>query len=151
MSSPKLSTLQACLLVLHEQPEPNGATESPRIWTYACQATACAQSLGLHQDPSSWSLESWEKSLRKKLWWATYLTDRWTSICHGQPLHIPDGSFTTPDLEFEDLMSGENVVEFPCATYINESDRSFQRHHAARFLQTIKLTKILDDILGCYS
>lgn len=51
LDSPKLSTLQACLLVLHEQPDAGGTTESPRIWAYACQATACAQSLGLHQDP----------------------------------------------------------------------------------------------------
>jgi len=43
LDSPKLSSLQACLLILHQQPEVNGTTESSRIWVLACQATACAQ------------------------------------------------------------------------------------------------------------
>jgi len=67
LDSPKLSTLQACLLILHEQPDLSGTTESPRIWILACQATACAQALGLHQDPSLWSLPMWEKRIRKRL------------------------------------------------------------------------------------
>jgi hypothetical protein len=53
---PKLSTLQACLLVLREQPDGSLTTEIPRIWVYACQAMACAQSLGHHQDPTLWKL-----------------------------------------------------------------------------------------------
>jgi len=57
---PKLSTLQACQLVLHEQLDGSLTTESPRICVYACQATACASSLGLVQDPTLWTLPTWE-------------------------------------------------------------------------------------------
>lgn len=148
LDSPKLSTLQACLLVLHEQPDAHGTTESPKVWTYACQATACAQSLGLHQDPSPWKLEKWEKSLRRKLWWATYYTDRWTSICHGNPTHITESSFDTSDLDLEDLAADEDVIGLPGWSLVAEEDRTFDKTNALQFLEVVKLSKVLSDVLS---
>ncbi|EHL01204.1 putative Uncharacterized transcriptional regulatory protein C25B8.11 [Glarea lozoyensis 74030] len=113
MDSPKLATLQACLLVLHEQPGISGTTESPRIWALACQATACAQSLGLHQDPTEWKLPLWEKRLRKRLWWIAYINDVWTSLCHGNTPHIQEGAFDTTELTMEDLASDEHITGLP--------------------------------------
>ena len=147
LDSPKLSTLQACLLMLHQQPEVNGTTESPRIWVLACQATACAQSLGLHQDPSSWRIAPWEKSLRKKLWWATYLTDRWTSICHGNSPHILDDSFDTSDLNVDDLLCEEDVSGLSGSDILEEEHQTSVRVHALRFLELVNLTKLLGAVL----
>lgn len=147
LDSPKLSTLQACLLILHQQPEVNGTTESPRIWVLASQATACAQSLGLHRDPSSWRMAPWEKKLRKKLWWMTYLTDRWTSICHGNTPHIPDDAFDTSDLDVEDLSYDEDVVGLPGCELLERVDQASARVHALRFLELVNLTKLLDALL----
>jgi hypothetical protein len=147
LDSPKLSTLQACLLVMHQQPEMNGTTESPRIWVLACQATACAQSLGLHRDPSSWKMPSWEIKLRKKLWWVTYITDKWTSVCHGNTPHIPDDSFDTSDLDVDDLSFDEDVTGVPGCDILDEGDRTFERHHAVRFLLSLRLTKLLGEAL----
>ena len=147
MDSPKQSTLQACLLVMHEQPDQNGTTESPRIWVLACQATACAQILGLHQDPSSWNLPTWEKHVRKKLWWATYTNDIWSSICHGNSPHICDGSFDTSDLDLEDLAGDEDVLGLPGGHLLEEQDRTFNRHSSVRFLELVKLSKILGNVL----
>jgi hypothetical protein len=147
LDSPKLTTLQACLLILHQQPEVNGTTESPRIWALACQATACAQSLGLHQDPSSWRMAPWEKKLRKKIWWATYVTDRWTSVCHGNTPHISDDSFDTSDLDVEDLSCDEDVVGIPGCEIVEEVDQGFGKAHALRFLELVKLAKLLSAIL----
>jgi len=147
LDSPKLSTLQTCLLILHEQPDMSGTTESPRIWALACQATACAQSLGLHQDPSSWKLPVWEKRLRKKLWWITYIHDIWTSICHGNTPHIQEDSFDTGELIMADLESDECVIGRPGCDLLDDADKNFQPQNAARFMETIKLTSILSGVL----
>ncbi|KAG9238411.1 hypothetical protein BJ875DRAFT_367985, partial [Amylocarpus encephaloides] len=110
LDSPKLATLQACLLILHQQPDMSGTTESPRIWVLACQATACAQSLGLHQDPTEWELPRWENRLRKRLWWIVVIHDVRTSICHGNTPHIVPGSFDTTDLTMDDITFDEYVM-----------------------------------------
>jgi hypothetical protein len=148
LDSPKLGTLQTCLLILHEQADASGTTESPRIWTLACQATACAQSLGLHQDPMSWKIPLWEKKLRKKLWWSTYITDLWTSICHGQTPHIVEGTYDTSELDMNDLMSDEDISNLPGEQLLAEQDRGFDRDNGLRFLELIRLTKILSGTVG---
>ncbi|CZR60691.1 uncharacterized protein PAC_10587 [Phialocephala subalpina] len=148
LDSPKLATLQTCLLILHEQPDASGTTESPRIWTLACQATGCAQSVGLHQDPTNWKIPHWEKKLRKKLWWATYVTDLWTSICHGQTPHIVDGTWDTSDLDINDLMSDEDVAGVPGEQLLAEQDRTFDPDSGIRFLELVRATKTLSGIVG---
>jgi hypothetical protein len=147
MDSPKLSTLQACLLVMHEQPDISGTTESPRIWALACQATACAQSLGLHQDPTEWKLPLWEKRLRKRLWWTAYINDIWTSICHGNAPHIQEETFDTTALTIEDLASDENVTGLPGAHLLEDTDQIFQTFNALRFLEMTRSTAILSSVL----
>ncbi len=148
LDSPKLATLQACLLVLHEQPDVNGTTESPRIWVVACQATACAQSLGLHQDPSSWKLPTWEIKLRKRLWWATYAGDTWTAICHGQTPHIVPNSFDTTFLDIDDLASDEDLAGLPGEYLVLEKDRSFNHRNAIGYIESINLTNIFAGVLS---
>lgn len=146
LDSPKLSTLQACLLILHEQPDISGTTESPRIWVLACQATACAQSLGLHQDPTDWKLPLWEKRLRRRLWWSTVVHDVWISICHGNTPHISFESFDTLELEMADMASDEEVVGLG-GYVLEEGDQSFGLHHASRFLETVNMTMVLWGVL----
>lgn len=147
LDSPKLSTLQACLLVLHETPPLTGTTESPRTWTFACQATSCAQSLGLHQDPSLWNIPAWEKSIRKKMWWAAFVTDKWSSLGHGNPSHIPESSFDTTDLTLKDLLVDEDVLDLPYGRILLESDRGPNHARAVNFLETVKLAKLLSTLL----
>jgi hypothetical protein len=43
------------------------------------------------------------------LWWATFVTDVWSSVCHGNPSHIYPGSFTTSPLAMDDLTLDEDV------------------------------------------
>ncbi|KAM5441122.1 hypothetical protein MferCBS31731_003910 [Microsporum ferrugineum] len=149
LESPKIATLQACLLVLHEQPAENGTTESPKVWAFSGQAVSCAHALGLHRDPTFWDIPDGEKRLRRKLWWATYYTDKWTSICHGNPPHIHNGSFDTKDIEIEDLVSDEDVAGQTFPAFVREGDWPCALSLAVRFIERIKLTKILDNVLGC--
>lgn len=147
LDSPKLATLQACLMVLHELPPLTGTTESPRLWTLACQATSCAQNLGIHDDPSMWKIPAWEKSLRKKLWWATFTTDKWSLLGHGNPSHISRSSFSTTDLSLQDLLVDEDVTDHSCGRVLRECDRRPSQAMAVKFLETIKLAKMLSNIV----
>ncbi|OAA55792.1 fungal specific transcription factor domain-containing protein [Niveomyces insectorum RCEF 264] len=109
LHGPDLWTLQACLLLLHENSAENATMETPRVWTLTAQAVACAQMNGLHRDPSLWNLPPWEKRLRRKLWWATVAADTWSALCHGNPPHVYGASFTTTDVTMEDVAPDEDV------------------------------------------
>ncbi|OAP63776.1 hypothetical protein AYL99_03003 [Fonsecaea erecta] len=145
LDSPKLSTLQAALLILHELPQATGTLESPRIWAMSSQAVSCAQSLGLYRDPSRWQIPRWEKCLRKKLWWAVYLTDKFSSIGHGNPSHIADDGFDTPALEMADLACDEDISASDCL--LPEEQTHFDIQNASHFLEMIRLSQQLSHIL----
>lgn len=147
LEAPNLWKMQACLLMLHEKAAGNATFETPRIWTLSSQAVACAQMIGLHRDASDWKIASWEKSLRKKLWWATYLTDMWSSVSHGNPPHIYPASYTTSDLTMDDLRFDEEVPE-GLHDMVDVTSADFDASTAARFLELVKLTKILHTLLG---
>ncbi|KAJ0271674.1 hypothetical protein COL940_010906 [Colletotrichum noveboracense] len=111
LDSPNLAKLQASLLLLHVKPNHVDSIEHPRTWTSTAEAVAIAQMIGLHQDPERWSLAPWEKRLRRKLWWVTYVTDVWSAVCHGNPPHIYPASFNTSAMAMEDLRSDEDLSE----------------------------------------
>lgn len=146
LEAPNLWKLQACLLMLHERAAGNGIFETPRTWTLAAQAVACAHMIGLHRDPSQWNIAPWEKSLRKKLWWATYVTDIWASVSHGNPPHIHKDVYGTSNLDMEDLRFDEDVPEDLC-DMVDVSSANFDVSTAARYLELVKLTQILGDLL----
>lgn len=147
---PDLWTLQACLLLIHENSAENATIETPRVWTLAAQAVACAQVIGLHRDPTNWSIAPWEKSLRKKLWWATFSADVWSSVCHGNPPHIHREGFTTPSLTMDDLAMDEDVP-LPLARRIQcLVDQATVRPDVAscaRLSQTVAVSGIVHELL----
>ncbi|CAK7204849.1 hypothetical protein SEUCBS139899_007611 [Sporothrix eucalyptigena] len=102
LHGPNMWTLQACLLLIHENAAENATVETPRVWMLAAQAVACAQMIGLHRDPMAWQLAGWEKHLRRKLWWATFAADVWSSVCHA-PMHL--SYYAAVALNFRALMS----------------------------------------------
>lgn len=146
LEAPNLWRTQACLLMIHEKAANNTTFETPRLWTLSARAVSCAQMVGLHRDPSDWNIAQWEKSLRKKLWWSTYVTDMWTSVSHGNPPHIYRASYTTADLNMDDLRFDEDVPE-DLADMVDETSTCFDTSTAVRFLEMVKLTQILHTIL----
>ncbi|EZG09378.1 hypothetical protein H106_01583 [Trichophyton rubrum CBS 735.88] len=152
IESPKLSTLQACLLLLHQlQPTEHAAALGSKILALSAQAVSCAHALGLHHNDTAWDISAWEKRLRRKLWWATYYMDRWTAVSHGRPPHIRNGTFDTGDIEVEDLVYDEDVASHACSSFVREEDHQCAVSSAVRFIERIKLTKLLDTALGCPS
>ena len=146
LDAPNLWKMQACLLMLHDKAARNQTFETPRTWTLSAQAVACAQMIGLHRNPSDWNIAPWEKGLRKKLWWATYVTDTWSSVSHGNPPHIYQASYTTSNLDMDDLRFDEDVPE-DLRDMVDVSSANFDVSTAARFLELVRLTQILHNLL----
>ncbi|KAI1627936.1 fungal-specific transcription factor domain-containing protein [Exophiala viscosa] len=146
LDAPNLWKMQACLLIIHEATPSYWSHETPRAWTLSAQAVACAQEIGLHRDPSDWKIAPWEKSLRKKLWWATYMTDIWSSITNGNPSHIHSSSYTTSNLDMADLEFDEDVPE-DLQDMVHPTNRRFDIATAARFWEHIKLTQLTHRLL----
>ncbi|ENH72741.1 Transcriptional activator protein DAL81 [Fusarium oxysporum f. sp. cubense race 1] len=138
----------ASLLLMHMVPPEIDSVETPYVWVMACQATATAQMLGLHQDPEKWNIAPWEKRLRKKLWWAVFYTDCWSAVSHGNPPHISYESFTTPPPDMDDLRSGEDIPD-DLRYMIDPEDATFRVSDGARFLEMITVSREMRAILDC--
>lgn len=146
LESPNLSRLQASILLMHMVPPDIDSVETPYTWILAAQATACAQMIGLHQDPTKWNIAPWEKSLRKKLWWASFMTDCWSSVCHGNPPHISADSFNTSLLNLDDLRSDEDLSH-DLYHMVDARDANFHVADGARFLELVNIARLQRDIL----
>jgi hypothetical protein len=141
LDSPNLWTMQACLLIIQDTAPREWTFESARTWTLSAQAVACAQQIGLHRDPGSWKIALWEKSLRIKLWWATFAVHIWSAITNGHPLHIHDASFTTSDLSMKDLSFDEDIAEH-FQDILDPSALKADAVSSAKFLEHVKLAQI---------
>ncbi|KAK2756054.1 fungal specific transcription factor domain-containing protein [Colletotrichum kahawae] len=146
LDSPNLAKLQASLLLLHVKPNHVDSIEHPRTWTSTAEAVATAQMIGLHQDPERWSLAPWEKRLRRKLWWATYITDVWSAVCHGNPPHIYPASFNTSAIAMEDLRSDEDLSG-DLQIMVDPISARFHVSTGARFLELVKISKTVRDLI----
>jgi hypothetical protein len=147
--APNLWKLQACLLLLYERPADNATIETPRTWIQSAHTVACAQMIGLHRDPTNWKIASWEKRLRRKLWWFTYNADIWSSVCHGNPPLIYRQSFTTTDPDRECLESDEDLPD-TLFYLVDNSNKGIEISTTARFIQSVKLNKILHNLIDSY-
>ncbi|WEW60007.1 Fungal specific transcription factor [Emydomyces testavorans] len=136
VARPHISTIQAGLLLSQKS-----TLFSPRLMS---QLVTAAFELGLHQDCSTWKMETWEKGLRKRLAWALYAQDKWCALAHGRPSHIFTQNWTVPELcpnDFEACYSkGPDSNDPPAA-------------HASGpllFSRLVTLTIILSDILDTF-
>jgi hypothetical protein len=148
LEAPNLARLQASILLMHMIPPDIDSVETPYTWVMAAQVTACAQMIGLHQDPAQWNIASWEKSLRRKLWWASFLTDCWSSVCHGNPPHIGNNTFTTQPPNLDDLRFDEDVPS-DLHDMVDSKDMTFQVSDGARFLEMVSIARHLRNVLDC--
>lgn len=147
LDAPNLWTMQACLLIVHETAPSFWTFDTPRTWTLSAQAVACAQEIGLHRECGLWNIAPWEKSLRKKLWWATYILDTWSSITSGNPPHIHDSACTTSDLVIADVLADEDVPTD--LTHVANTDSAATKiAMAARFVELARLTQSTHSLLN---
>ncbi|RPA85500.1 hypothetical protein BJ508DRAFT_189361, partial [Ascobolus immersus RN42] len=137
MTRPKLSTVQAGLLLLQRQ--------IPGAWTTTAQLVAVGHELGLYLDPTNWSIPDWEKGLRKRLAWALFMADKWGALTHGRPSLLHSTNWGVPLPTSSDFPDDPIT---PSTTPQPELDILLRgREH---FCQMISLTTITSDILSAF-
>ncbi|KAL3479625.1 fungal-specific transcription factor domain-containing protein [Aspergillus californicus] len=103
LHAPSMSTLQACLILQQRLPTNMYLSDTAFTWSLISTAVAVAQTIGLHRNPSSWiSIPAWERRLRRILWWALWLTEKWIAFTRGMPSHISEDEFDVPMLSLTD-------------------------------------------------
>jgi hypothetical protein len=137
MKRPKLSTLQAGLLLLQQE----GAHQD----FLPAQLVVVAQTLGVHADCESWDIPDWERGLRRRLAWAIFVQDKWGVIVHGRPSMIATHSdWTVRTCTLNDLPGDADLIGDDLDPVIDvESGR-------ACFLHFIQLTVIFSDIISAF-
>ncbi|PVI08093.1 hypothetical protein DM02DRAFT_637484 [Periconia macrospinosa] len=137
---PKLSTVQAGLLLL-QRPK----TDS---WSLTTQLVAIGQELGLHLDCSGWSIPAWERGLRKRIAWALYMQDKWSSLIHGRPSHIFGPNWAVKpigDDDFNEEADGYEMRKEESEDELEETERG-----QVLFAQMIALTQIMAEVMDTF-
>ncbi|KAJ6519595.1 hypothetical protein C8R45DRAFT_27475 [Mycena sanguinolenta] len=88
----RLATVSAALLDLSARP----VVDVEANYVLLARTIAQAQLLGLHINPTSWNIPSWEKDLRRILWWGLRIHDAWISFLNSRPSHIQVENHSTP-------------------------------------------------------
>ncbi|KAF9918041.1 hypothetical protein BX616_010512 [Lobosporangium transversale] len=147
---PRQTSIQALLLMVTYRF--TSAKSGGRVWVMLGMATRMAQDLGMHRNSARWHLPPLEAELRKRLWWAVYVMDRWVSACMGRPMAIDDADCDVdyPSVVEQDWADpdGNPVSPSEEAEKLKEQSSFALRY----FVETIKLSQILGQILrGVYS
>jgi hypothetical protein len=73
------------------------------IWAARAQMVSLATAMGLHRDPSQWSIAPEVAERRRWLWWYILCYERWQAFLLGRPLCIANHHFDTqlPSPQFE--------------------------------------------------
>lgn len=104
LHAPSLATLQACLLLQQRLPTNMYLSDTAFAWSLMSTSLAIAQTVGLHRDAESWtSIPSWEKKLRRRLWWGLYAMEKWVALARGMPSHLGDDDYDVSMLKQEDI------------------------------------------------
>lgn len=142
MERPKLSTVQAGLLLL-QRPESDS-------WSLTTQLVAIGQDLGLHLDCSNWSIPKWEQGLRKRIAWALYMQDKWSSLIHGRPSHIFRADWAVAPVADEDF-SGDAVPSSDSVkAEVDEEEKADYERGQALFSRMITLTEIMAEVMDTF-
>jgi hypothetical protein len=146
LHTPRLATLQACLLLLQRAPTNRFTTDTPWKTSLVGWTVSLAQTLGLCKECGDWtSIPTWEMTLRKRLWYGVFIMDKWASLGAGMPSHIRSDDFDVLPLsesDFEPPSFEPNLNAIP-SLLEPENDN----HH---FRLLSKLTMILSDIMDSY-
>lgn len=103
---PRLSTLQAAVLYLHKTTNDRcklASSDTPFLWSFMGMVVGLAHSLGLHLECRMFGIPAREKRLRRRLWWAVYIEDKWLSLLLGRPPYIRQDEWDTSELDSTDF------------------------------------------------
>ncbi|KFA79329.1 hypothetical protein S40288_03578 [Stachybotrys chartarum IBT 40288] len=147
MLSPKLSTIEAGLLLLQRNQCATGSGSQAASTTsrlLMAQLVTIAQDLGIHVDCESWSIPSWEIGLRRRLAWALYVQDRWGSFMHGRPWLLQNDDWGVQ------MCTAADYPELRAANAADTEPVSAIARGWEVFLQHIELSRILGEVIGTF-
>lgn len=102
---PKLSMVQTGLLILQCR------SECANNWVLCSAVVALAEELGLGIDCQDWRLPRWERGLRRRLAWAVWAQDKWTSLIESRHSHLILGrNWMVKMLTEEDFPTNSPVI-----------------------------------------
>ncbi|OQV11205.1 Fungal specific transcription factor domain-containing protein [Cladophialophora immunda] len=133
-----LELMQGLLLLCHYL---QGTLDLNECWNLVGLMIRTAFSIGLHLNPDSLSVSSVEKEVRKRVWWGCFALDRTVSMKFGRPpsLHLQDALAVPYPLPVDDQYI-QNDIQAPRQPSYLPSTTEF-------FIHTIKLARLIDDIL----
>ncbi|CAG8474054.1 8562_t:CDS:2 [Paraglomus occultum] len=110
MDAPRLSTIQAILILAHFiiKSERN----STRLWMYVGVAMTMAVDLGLYKDSHDLPINRVEKAMRNRLFWATFNCEVISYACFRKALPIRDCDLRLPYEIEEDGDDAAEIVNF---------------------------------------
>jgi salicylate hydroxylase len=107
-------------------------------WTLLGLAIRIAQGLELHRPPPD-TLDCIQKEVRKRLWYACYMTDQLASTIYGRPVSTASSTFTTPlpeDLDDDRIQPSQLL--YPPTPILSTMSHS---------IQGVKLCRIMESAL----
>jgi hypothetical protein len=105
--TPRLSVMQAAILYLHKPQKDDqsyAVADTPFTWSFMGLAIGLAHSLGLQLECGMMGLPAWEKRLRKRLWWALYIKDKFLSLLLGKPPYLRSSEWDVVELNDDDFV-----------------------------------------------
>lgn len=146
LHTPRLATLQACLLLLQRAPTNRFTTDTPWKTSLVGWTVSLAQTLGLPKECGDWtSIPTWEMTLRKRLWYGVFIMDKWASLGAGMPSHIRSDDFDVLPLIESDFEPQSFEANMPAIPSVLEPEAD---NHQFRLLS--ELTMILSDIMDSF-
>jgi hypothetical protein len=112
-------------------------------------AIRMAQDLGLHRDCSKWPIPDYEIELRRRIWYAAYLMDRWVAADLGRPISIIDNDFEVELPTPYELNYESSISEQLTPILILEANESRQHNKPiySSFLYLVTLSQIAGQVL----
>lgn len=148
---PKISTLQAGLLLSQYQKAFAGAGAIEQQDRLTVQLVNLAHGLGIHLDCTHWSVPDWEISLRRRVGWGLFMQDKWTALLEGRPPLISEEDWEVEPLSesdfpenMEDDQEGSSEVERGRLVFIHMAQLSVLLADILRYLFSTRARRTLD-------
>jgi hypothetical protein len=150
-----LSTIQTLVLMSMFTEAKDGDDGDTSHWFITGMAIRMAQDMGLHRNCPIDHMPDHEVEIRRRVWYATYIIDRWVAAELGRPITILDHEFDVPlpsPYEVNTTHRTQNAESTPVLLQEADTNITEKRPVYSFFTQMITLSQILGQILvGFYS
>jgi hypothetical protein len=96
--NPGLSVVQTMILLVLRPSSNPLILESSSKWSLHGELVATSQTLGLHYDPSSWDIPTWQVALRRRISSTIFALDKWLASSLGRPPLITQDTWLVSSL-----------------------------------------------------